>query len=168
MKLRPFRRQVGNEMFFVNRGVLQVTQFQNYREEPLRQLRDSSHFGEIALLNADRRRTANVLTLTFCDLQMLSRAAFERIQRKHDEFKQQVRAYAEKRNLRRLPSREAQLARRQSSKAQLALRAAQQSASQRVSRARSAVGSHRARHRQVAPEPACCWTAEAADTQARR
>ena len=111
--------QVGNEMFFVNRGVLQVTQFQNYREQPIRQIRDSSHFGEIALLNADRRRTANVLTLTFCDLQMLSRAAFERIQRKHDEFKQQVRAYAEKRNMRRMPSRMAQLAHRQSSKAHL-------------------------------------------------
>lgn len=160
--------QIGNEMFFVNRGVLQVSQFVNYQEQPLRQLRDSSHFGEIALLNSDRRRTANVLTLTFCDLQMLSRAAFERIQRKHDEFKQQVRTYAEKRNLHRLPSGQGQLARRQKSKGEIALRAAQEAASKRLSRARSAVGSHRARHRACAPEPACCWTAEAADTQARR
>ena len=55
---------------------MQVTQFVRFKECPLRQLSDGGHFGEIALLRADRRRTANVVTLAFCELQVLRRRAY--------------------------------------------------------------------------------------------
>ena len=79
--------QRGHEMFFVSRGVLQVTQFIDLNETPIRQLNDGDHFGEIALLNADKRRTANVVTISFSELQMLSRRQFNRVQKRHAEFK---------------------------------------------------------------------------------
>ena len=48
----------------------QVTQFVRYRENPICQIGDGGHFGEIALLRADQRRTANVVTLAFSELQV--------------------------------------------------------------------------------------------------
>ena len=94
--------------------MVQVTQFVRYRENPICQIGDGGHFGEIALLRADQRRTANVVTLAFCELQVqtctlctlctlcvpcrldpppppraaqvLSRKRFEKIQRDHREF----------------------------------------------------------------------------------
>ncbi len=123
--------QPGDEMFFINRGFVQVTQFINFQEAPIRQLTDGArrrpashprpraprrllrlqgltrraraplaaggHFGEIALLNANGRRTANVVTISFCDLQMLDRKSFSRIQKEHDEFREQVKAYSDAR-----------------------------------------------------------------------
>ena len=123
--------QPGDEMFFINRGFVQVTQFVNFQEAPIRQLTDGArrrpashprpraprrllrlqgltrraraplaaggHFGEIALLNANGRRTANVVTISFCDLQMLDRKSFSRIQKEHDEFREQVKAYSDAR-----------------------------------------------------------------------
>ena len=47
-----------------------MTQFVRYRENPICQIGDGGHFGEIALLRADQRRTANVVTLAFCELQV--------------------------------------------------------------------------------------------------
>ena len=49
-------------MYFIQRGLVQVTMFvpPRFRETPVRQLSDGAHFGEIALLRADRRRTASV------------------------------------------------------------------------------------------------------------
>merc|ERR1740130_620198 len=62
--------QRGDQMFFINRGLVQVTRFVSYEELPLCQLGDGCHFGEIALLRADGKRTANVLTLKNCELQI--------------------------------------------------------------------------------------------------
>eukprot|EP00908_Phaeocystis_cordata_P026471 Transcript_8953.p2 GENE.Transcript_8953~~Transcript_8953.p2 ORF type:complete len:313 (-),score=97.83 Transcript_8953:121-1059(-) len=73
-------------MYFIQRGLVQVTQFVRYRENPICQIGDGGHFGEIALLRADQRRTASVVTLAFCELQVLSRKRFEKIQRDHREF----------------------------------------------------------------------------------
>merc|ERR1719313_2570158 len=89
--------QLGDEMFFINRGLVQVTQFINFVETPVRQLTDGGHFGEIALLSPDRRRTANVATINFCDLQMLERKNFDRIQREYAEFGEIVKSLSDKR-----------------------------------------------------------------------
>ena len=52
--------------------------------------------GEIALLKPDRKRTANVVTLGFCDLQMLDRKSFERTQSLHPEFAAAVKERSDK------------------------------------------------------------------------
>ena len=63
-----------------------VTQVINYQEVPLRQLTVGDYFGEAALLAEDGLRTANVLTLSFVDLQLLTRRQFQRLRREHEDF----------------------------------------------------------------------------------
>ena len=165
--------QLGDEMYFINRGLVQITCFVNFREVPIRQLTDGGHFGEVALLNADRRRTANALTIHFCDLQMLSRATFEQMQQRHPEFLEAVQKYADKRG--RAPRSDKSL--RDAAKGRLQLRAEklQHKMTRRATKLRSAshaVGLVRrlsvSAKQVAASEPACCWTTEAADKQAMR
>lgn len=64
--------EIGHEMFFIFRGAIEV------RKADIRIgiLGENQYFGEMAILNADCRRTATVRTLCFCELRMLSRTRF--------------------------------------------------------------------------------------------
>jgi potassium voltage-gated channel Eag-related subfamily H protein 7 len=86
--------QGGDQMFFISRGLVQVTHFLGGFEQPLCQLRDGGHFGEMALLNLEGRRTANVLTLKNCELQILARPRFVELQDAFPAFREQARRRA--------------------------------------------------------------------------
>eukprot|EP00908_Phaeocystis_cordata_P008354 Transcript_19010.p1 GENE.Transcript_19010~~Transcript_19010.p1 ORF type:complete len:813 (-),score=358.41 Transcript_19010:1119-3557(-) len=162
--------QPGDEMFFINRGFVQVTQFINFQEAPIRQLTDGGHFGEIALLNANGRRTANVVTISFCDLQMLDRKSFSRIQKEHDEFREQVKAYSDARAKTMAASRSKQMVNTQKSKSRLALEAVKQKSLRRLGSISKVVptSTPMGKRRSSNTGVACDWTNEAAAKQAIR
>ena len=51
------------------------------------QIAEGSVFGEMAMLNTSGRRTANVLTLVFCEFHVLNRHAFDEITAEHPELR---------------------------------------------------------------------------------
>jgi len=77
--------QFGYCMYFISRGVVQVTVVRDDVEQPLGQLTDGSHFGEGALVG-DHHRNANVLTLSHCEMEKLDQASFEAICERHEEL----------------------------------------------------------------------------------
>jgi potassium voltage-gated channel Eag-related subfamily H protein 7 len=164
------QNQEGHEMFFINRGLVQVSRFINFVETGIRQLGDGGHFGEIALLAPDRRRTANVCTLTFCDLQILKRRQFEALQRQFSDFRRTVKRLSDERRAsetmmrklvqaQRFPKRKSDAS---PSRSTTLLKGAQKTMKKlrSTSRPRRSV--------KTAPEPACMWTAEAAEEQVVR
>lgn len=64
--------EIGHEMFFIFRGAVEVRK----DDSRIGILGENQYFGEMAILNADCRRTATVRTLCFCELRMLSRTRF--------------------------------------------------------------------------------------------
>ena len=68
--------EVGNEMYFVSKGELEVVSKDG--ETVLAHLSDGDFFGEIALI-LNQRRSAGVRACTFCDLYRLDRELFERV-----------------------------------------------------------------------------------------
>jgi hypothetical protein len=61
--------QNGDCMYFINKGVVQLTRFTRREgEQPVMQLSDGHHFGEGAIVN-NQKRSANALTLTHCYFQ---------------------------------------------------------------------------------------------------
>ena len=162
--------QLGDEMYFINRGLVQITCFVNLREVPVRQLKDGGHFGEIALLNPDKRRTANALTIHFCDLQMLTRATFELMQKRHPEFREAVQKYAESRA--RTARSDKSLRNVAKGRMQKKAEKLQRRVSRRISgmaQGAGLVGKLSVSAKRVAAnESACCWTSEAAERQVMR
>ena len=155
-------------MFFINRGLVQVSRFINFVETGIRQLGDGGHFGEIALLAPDRRRTANVCTLTFCDLQILKRRQFEALQRQFSDFRRTVKRLSDERRAsetmmrklvqaQRFPKRKSDAS---PSRSTTLIKGAQKTMKKLRSKRRSSD--------KTAPEPACMWTAEAAEEQVVR
>ena len=81
----------GDELFLISRGRVQVTELDDsFEEVPLAQIGEGSFFGEMALLSDDGKRMANVLTLFFCEFEMLSRKAFESLTLEYPELKQAI------------------------------------------------------------------------------
>ena len=162
--------QRGDQMFFIARGLVQVTHFVRYREMPLCQLADGAHFGEIALLSEDGKRTANVLTLKNCELQILTRRKFLEFQERFAEFRELVEAESRKRITKgeqmgrdqRTPSAPRGLIHRWSSGNTRAAKIFRRAIRTTVAANRLSRGG---RSSKVAAE-ACCWTAEAADRAA--
>ena len=62
-------------MYFIDNGVLGVY---SQTDELLAELSEGSFFGEIALL-LDRKRSASVLALTWCNVKMLSKTNFDSV-----------------------------------------------------------------------------------------
>ena len=79
------QRQRAHHLYLIQRGLVQVTQFEardDYmREHPLRQLGPGALFGEVGLLSEAGRRTANVLTLRYCEFLTLTGEVLERLMR---------------------------------------------------------------------------------------
>jgi CPA1 family monovalent cation:H+ antiporter len=88
------RGERGDAMYFVSSGAVEV------RVDPVPvQLGSGQFFGELALLD-DRPRTADVVSLGFCQLLSLSRRDFEGLLAADDGLRQRIDAVAEERRAR--------------------------------------------------------------------
>eukprot|EP00755_Sulcionema_specki_P028763 Sspe_Gene.90626::Locus_62151_Transcript_1_1_Confidence_1.000_Length_2060::g.90626::m.90626/K04950/CNGA3; cyclic nucleotide gated channel alpha 3 len=91
--------EVGREMYFINRGEVQV--ISDHRDPSERivyaTLRDGSFFGEVALLFNDSRRTATVIASQFCDLFVLRKEDFDLIKESFPDQSRAIQRAAQKR-----------------------------------------------------------------------
>jgi len=87
--------ELGNEMFFVNKGVLEICSddFQTVFAE----LKDGNFFGEVAVLMENCPRSANVRAATFCNLYILTKEKFDGILEKFPDIKDRMMQEAQKR-----------------------------------------------------------------------
>ncbi|KAF0686236.1 Aste57867_21941 [Aphanomyces stellatus] len=85
----------GREMFFVRRGRVQV---ELPTGPPHVELKDGDFFGETALV-VDVRRTNNVRAITICDLNELSKAAFDDILSEFPDFFDKIKKVVIERQL---------------------------------------------------------------------
>ncbi|MCT4645304.1 MAG: cyclic nucleotide-binding domain-containing protein [Carboxylicivirga sp.] len=83
-----------NSMYFVVNGELITLSESEDRE--LTQLRAGDYFGEIALLK-NKRRSATIKALTYCDLYALNKKAFEQVYNKYPDVANTIRATVEER-----------------------------------------------------------------------
>jgi len=83
----------GNEMFFVIRGKLNVFS----GEKILSDLKDGDFFGEIALFTENKKRTATVKSITYCDLYRLDREHFNEVLNKYPEIAEYIKSVAKQR-----------------------------------------------------------------------
>lgn len=72
--------EIGMEMYFVVRGELEVLSPDG--KEKFDEVHDGDYFGEIALIK-DEPRNATVRAVSYCDLYVMSRAAFEDVGRQY-------------------------------------------------------------------------------------
>lgn len=70
--------EVGNEMFFISRGELNVV---SDDDKVVFTLKDGGFFGEIALLY-DTKRTASIVARTYCDMFVLTKEDFKKVMKK--------------------------------------------------------------------------------------
>eukprot|EP01059_Diplonema_ambulator_P009705 TRINITY_DN19649_c1_g1_i1.p2 TRINITY_DN19649_c1_g1~~TRINITY_DN19649_c1_g1_i1.p2 ORF type:complete len:340 (+),score=129.83 TRINITY_DN19649_c1_g1_i1:1786-2805(+) len=91
--------EVGREMYFISRGEVQVVSEAKEASERVvyATLRDGSFFGEVALLFNDSRRTATVVTSSFCDLFVLRKEDFDLIQESFPDQSKAIHKAAQKR-----------------------------------------------------------------------
>ena len=74
-------------MYFLKRGVVQVSRFINFIETPVVQLSEGKHFGEAGLRSKSGKYNANVVALVSCDLQELTKTDFEALAESFREFR---------------------------------------------------------------------------------
>lgn len=86
--------EVGNEMYFVSHGALDVIS-QDGRTI-YTTLKSGSFFGEIALLH-DRPRTASIKASEYCDLYVLEKKSFNRIISYYPDFAEHIKNVAQSR-----------------------------------------------------------------------
>lgn len=86
--------QIGHEMYFIKQGKVQA--FSEKTGKVYRFLGAGSFFGEIALLYSTRR-TASVMTLTYCELFVLYKEDFEEVLNNYPKFHERVKKIAEQR-----------------------------------------------------------------------
>lgn len=79
--------ETGSEMFFVAQGELEVLSQDN--NAVLSKLRSGDFFGEIALFE-DIPRTANIKTITYCDLYVLDKKTFDSVIRRYPDISNQI------------------------------------------------------------------------------
>ncbi|CAK4115514.1 unnamed protein product [Aphanomyces euteiches] len=72
MKMVVIEGEIGQEMFFIFRGAVEVVK-DNIQ---LAVLGEQQYFGEMAIMNTNSMRLATVRTLCFCELRMLTRQKF--------------------------------------------------------------------------------------------
>lgn len=84
---------LGNEMFIISRGTVEVV---NDEGKVMATLADGAFFGELSLLNS-QPRTANIRAASNCDVFILDKKAFERAMKNHPEFLEKIRTIAEER-----------------------------------------------------------------------
>ena len=82
--------EIGDEMYFLVRGELTVEDAQG---EVLATLGDGDFFGEIALFTG-APRTATIRATTYCDVYVLSEAAFRYMAQKYPEVHARIEAEA--------------------------------------------------------------------------
>ncbi len=83
----------GNEMFFVIRGNLHVYN----GDKKISTLKDGDFFGEIALFTENKKRTASVLSNTYCDLYCLDREHFLEVLEKYPDIAAHIKSVANQR-----------------------------------------------------------------------
>ncbi len=83
----------GNEMFFVIRGNLQVFS----GDKKISTLTDGDFFGEIALFTENKKRTATVISTTYCDLYRLKRKHFIEVLNKYPQIASHIKSVADQR-----------------------------------------------------------------------
>ncbi|KAL1503096.1 hypothetical protein AB1Y20_011159 [Prymnesium parvum] len=99
--------QYGYCMYFIRRGVVQITVVKDEMETPVAQLSNGAHFGEGAMV-MDHQRRANALTLTHCEMEKLDQLSFEAICERHVELAEILQAKsAERARMAELKAREA-------------------------------------------------------------
>ena len=84
---------IGNEMYFVIRGKLEVVM----NNEPLSVLTDGDFFGEISLFTEQKRRTAAVISQTYSDLYRLDRELFDEVLRRYPKIAEHIKKIADER-----------------------------------------------------------------------
>jgi CRP-like cAMP-binding protein len=95
--------EIGKEMFIVRKGLVEILVSDgsggtNGAEEKRIYLRDGNFFGETALV-IDVRRTNTVRAVTICDLNVLSKRAFNEIAAEYPEFGERMKRTVIKRQL---------------------------------------------------------------------
>ena len=78
-------------MLFIKMGAVRITVVKGEVEYELGRLESGAHFGELALLADAGRRSTNVLTITYCDFQVLRRRDFEKVSKTFPELMQRLR-----------------------------------------------------------------------------
>jgi len=85
--------EIGNEMYFIIRGKLQVL----LNNKLVYTLTDGDFFGEIALFTDQKRRTATVKSISYSDLYRLDRELFDEVLRRYPKIADHIKVIAEKR-----------------------------------------------------------------------
>lgn len=89
---------IGREMFIVRKGVVEILISDPENSEKRIYLQDGNFFGETALV-IDVRRTNTVRAVNICDLNVLSKHAFNEIAAEHPEFGERMKRTVIKRQL---------------------------------------------------------------------
>eukprot|EP01012_Entosiphon_sulcatum_P005336 TRINITY_DN1234_c0_g1_i1.p1 TRINITY_DN1234_c0_g1~~TRINITY_DN1234_c0_g1_i1.p1 ORF type:complete len:503 (-),score=163.30 TRINITY_DN1234_c0_g1_i1:295-1803(-) len=85
--------EVGNEMFFISRGELNVV---SDDDKVVFTLKDGGFFGEIALLY-DTKRTASIVARTYCDMFVLTKEDFKKVMKKFPAQSKGIKEIAKER-----------------------------------------------------------------------
>eukprot|EP01006_Ploeotia_vitrea_P017570 TRINITY_DN48773_c0_g1_i1.p1 TRINITY_DN48773_c0_g1~~TRINITY_DN48773_c0_g1_i1.p1 ORF type:complete len:542 (+),score=56.35 TRINITY_DN48773_c0_g1_i1:27-1652(+) len=85
--------EVGNEMFFISRGELNVV---SDDDKVVFTLKDGGFFGEIALLY-DTKRTASIVARTYCDMFVLTKDDFKKVMKKFPQQSDGIKTIAKER-----------------------------------------------------------------------
>ena len=88
------RKNIKNEMYFLKRGLVQV--FSEKTGSIYRNMEAGTFFGEIALVYK-QRRTASILTLTYCELFVLHKDDFKKVLEHYPDFASHVIKIAKER-----------------------------------------------------------------------
>ncbi len=83
---------VGNEMYFIIRGMLEVIS----PDGTVNKLKDGDFFGDIALFK-DISRTASVKVVTYSDLYILEKDVFERMLSRYPDIEKEIKRVADER-----------------------------------------------------------------------
>ena len=89
------RNDVGDEMFFINSGILKV--MDRHEKKVLNELKEGDIVGEIALLNSSKR-ICSVIAVTDCVLFLLRKDDFDRILTNFPSIHKKFREEANKRS----------------------------------------------------------------------
>ncbi|OQR99230.1 Voltage-gated Ion Channel (VIC) Superfamily [Achlya hypogyna] len=86
--------EIGEEMFFIFRGAVEVLQ----SGRQIAVLGEQQYFGEMAILNKNCLRIATVATLCFCELRMLTREKFLLALNHYPSMRHRIAKFVHKRN----------------------------------------------------------------------
>lgn len=84
----------GHEMYFIKRGLVQA--FSEKTGTIYRNMGEGTFFGEIALVY-EQKRTASIITLTYCELFVLEKDDFKKVLENYPDFASHVRKIAKER-----------------------------------------------------------------------